>query len=104
MLERGVPVRHTTIHGWVKRYAPGSGDNVKAVPESVIMDYCLVETVVLVEKQRKYLYSAMSPDGTTLDFILYDAADRQAAERFLRSRLQGGGSGDTAAADTISIA
>ena len=23
MLERGVPVRHTTIHGWVKRYAPG---------------------------------------------------------------------------------
>jgi diguanylate cyclase (GGDEF)-like protein len=88
MLERGVPVRHTTIHRWVQRYSPESGENLEARSKPPIMNYRVVETFILVEKQRKYLYRARNPEGITLDFILYDTADRQAAECFFHSRLQ----------------
>jgi len=89
MLERGVPVRHTTIRRWVQRYTPESNEQIKFTPEPVNPDYRVVETLVLVKKQRKYLYRAISPNGTTLDFVLYDASGYQEAEQFLRSRLQG---------------
>ncbi|MEN8107357.1 MAG: EAL domain-containing protein [Pseudomonadota bacterium] len=104
MLERGVPVRHTTIHRWVQNYAPEPGEHIKSMPEPANVDYRVVETHVLVEKQRKYLYRAMSPDGITLDFILYDASNRQAAEQFFRSHLHGHGPTSTVAVGAIPLA
>ncbi|MEN8204803.1 MAG: IS6 family transposase, partial [Pseudomonadota bacterium] len=103
MLERGVPVRHTTILRWVRRYTPEPGEHIESMPEPVNMNYCVVETLVLVEKQRKYLYRAINPGGTTLDF-LYNASGRQEAEQFFRLRLQGRGTISTVAAGTISQA
>jgi len=61
-------------------------------------------TGVLVKKQRKHLYRAISPEGTTLDFILYDASGYQEAEHFFRSRLQGRGTISTVAAGAVSLA
>ena len=101
MLERGVPVRHTTIGRWVRRFTPEPGEHIESIPEPVNMDYCVVETLVLVKEQRKYLYRAISPDGITLDFILYDASGYQEAEQFFRSRLQGRGTISTVAAGTV---
>jgi diguanylate cyclase (GGDEF)-like protein len=89
MQERGVPVRHTTIHRWVRRYGPEPDEGIAAMPPGEIMDYRVVETFVSVEKQRKYLYRAIGPDGVAVDFILYDAADRQAAAQFFRGHLPG---------------
>jgi diguanylate cyclase (GGDEF)-like protein len=101
MLERGVPVRRTTIGQWVRRFMPETDEHIEPMPEPVNMDYCVVETLVLVKKQRKYLYRAISPDGTTLDFILYDTSGYQEAEQFFRSRLQGRGTISTVAAGTV---
>ncbi|MGD8311788.1 MAG: EAL domain-containing protein [Gammaproteobacteria bacterium] len=103
MLERGVPVRHTTIHRWVQRYSPESGDYLESIPEPPTTEYRVVETFVLVEKQRKYLYRAISPEGITLDFVLCDTANRQAAECLFQSRLQEAGNA-TVTADTVSLA
>lgn len=105
MLERGVPARHTTIHRWVQRYGPEPGEPLQSVPETVNTDYRVVETFVLVEKQRKYLYRAIGSNGIALDFILYDASDRLAAEQFFRGRLQGNGcTTTTVPADHVSLA
>jgi diguanylate cyclase (GGDEF)-like protein len=105
MLERGVPVRHTTIHRWVQRYGPEAGESIEAMQETVNTDLHVVETFVMVEKQRKYLYRAMGSGGIILDFILYDASDRLAAEQFFRGRLQEGRyTATTVPADTVSTA
>ena len=85
MLERGVPVRHTTIHRWTRRHATGLDTRSESPLNPVQADLRFVETLVQVEQQRKYLYRAMTDGGETLDFILYDTPDRRAAERFLRS-------------------
>jgi diguanylate cyclase (GGDEF)-like protein len=104
MLERGVPVRHTTIHRWVQRYAPERGEHIESMPEPVNIKYHVVETLVLFDKQRKYLYRAMSPDGAALDFILYDASDRQAAEQYFHTQLQGRGATSNVSAGAVSLA
>lgn len=90
MLERGVPVRHTTIHGWVQRYSPESDNPVQAPAHPVNRDYHVEETSVYVKDQRKYLYRAISANGDTLDFILFDAPDSWAAREFFLKHLQTG--------------
>ncbi|MGD2055285.1 MAG: EAL domain-containing protein [Gammaproteobacteria bacterium] len=105
MQERGVPVRHTTIHRWVQRYGSDPGEPVESMPQTVNTDFRVVLTFVRVEKQRKYLYRAMGSDGIALDFILYDISDHLAAEEFFHCRLRGGGYTATSVPkNTVSIA
>lgn len=87
MLERGVPVRHTTINGWVQRYGAESGHRVQALANHGNLNYQVEEAYVSVKGQRKYLYRAISPDGNTLDFKLCDVAEFWAASDFFHSHL-----------------
>ena len=96
MLERGVPVRHSTIHRWVRNYGHESADMVKSLSDSSIQDYHFEESFVCVKGIRKYLYLAIGPDGNTLDFKFCDAPDSEAAKELFRRHLQAGDvTGDT---------
>lgn len=88
MQERGVPVRHTTIHRWIQRYGTDTGERSGTSAQAGALEFRVAESFVLVENQRKYLYRAVSAAGESLDFVLYDKADRMTAELFFRERLQ----------------
>lgn len=90
MLERGVPVRHTTIHGWVRRYGPDSDNPVTALASAVGRDYHVEEADMYVKGQHKYLYRAIGADGNTLDFKLCDTPGSGAARELFRRRVQTG--------------
>jgi transposase-like protein len=90
MLERGVPVRHSTIHRWVRRYGDESVVLGKASPNPLRRKYHVEEANIYVKGQRKYLYRAISPEGDILDFKFCDVPESESARELFRSHLQAG--------------
>ena len=87
MAERGLGIDHTTIYRWVQRYAPelekGCKPHLKQTTDSWRVD----ETYVKVKGQWLYLYRAVDSAGNTLEFLLSEHRDTQAAKRFLARAL-----------------
>ncbi len=87
MLERGLPVDHTTIYRWVQRYAPEldkrSRPHLKACNDSWRVD----ETYIKIRGTWTYLYRAVDSEGNTLEFLLSPTRDAQAAKRFFVKAL-----------------
>jgi transposase, IS6 family len=87
MLERGLPVDHTTIYRWVQHYAPElekrGPPHLKATNDSWRVD----ETYVKMKKAWMYLYRAVDSQGNTLEFLLTPTRDAQAAKRFFAKAL-----------------
>jgi IS6 family transposase len=87
ILERGLRVDHTTVFRWVQRYAPEldkrSRPHLKATNDSYRVD----ETYIKIKKVWHYLYRAVDSEGHTLDFLLSETRDAQAAKKFFRKVL-----------------
>jgi len=83
MLERGLPVDHTTIFRWVQKDAPElekrCRPHLKACNDSWRVD----ETSIKIKKVWMSLYRAVDSDGQTLEFLFSPTRDAQAAKRFL---------------------
>jgi hypothetical protein len=91
LLERGLPVRHTTIHRWVRPHALQAGDSPPGAAMASRPVFRVEEGFAMLKGQRKYLYRAMDCDGRMLDFVLCDAPAREAAALFFRRRVPGEG-------------
>jgi IS6 family transposase len=87
MLERGLPVDHTTIFRWVQRYAPEFDKRCRPALNVTTDSYRVDETYIKIKKQWHYLYRAVDAAGATLDFMLSPSRDAEAAERFFRKVL-----------------
>lgn len=87
MLERGLPVDHTTISRWVQHYAPElekrCRPHLKATNDSWRVD----ETYIKVKKEWVYLYRSVDSEGNTLDFFLSSTRDAHAAKEFFLKTL-----------------
>jgi transposase, IS6 family len=87
MLERGLPVDHTTIYRWVQKYAPElekrCRPHLKACNDSWKVD----ETYIKVRKVWMYLYRAVDSRGNTLEFLLSLTRDAEAAKLFFLKAL-----------------
>jgi transposase, IS6 family len=87
MLERGLPIDHTTISRWVQRHAPElekrCRPHLKATTESWRVD----ETYVKIKATWMSLYRAVDSEGTTLEFLLCATRDAEAAKRFFLKAL-----------------
>ncbi len=99
MLERGVPVRHTTIRNWVQRYGAEPDNRVEALADHGSPGYQVEQAYVYVKGHRKYLYRAIGLDGNTLDFKLCDVPEFWTASDFFRRHLQAGDVTSTVAND-----
>ncbi|MBT8117382.1 MAG: EAL domain-containing protein [Gammaproteobacteria bacterium] len=99
MLERGVPVRHTTIRNWVQRYNAEADNRVNPRADYGSPDYKVEEAYIYVKGHRKYLYRAIGLDGNTLDFKLCDVPEFWTASDFFRRHLQAGDVTGTVAND-----
>ncbi|MEY4064374.1 MAG: hypothetical protein RIR26_582 [Pseudomonadota bacterium] len=91
MEERGVDVDHSTIHRWVLKYAPELEEEFRKRKKPVGPSWRVDETHVKVKVHWKYLYKAVDKDGATIDFLLTEKRNVEAAKRFFRKSIHSSG-------------
>jgi transposase-like protein len=82
MAERGVDLAHTTIMRWVQRYVPEFEKRWRRYSRSVATSWRVDETYIRVGGRWTYLYRAVDNQGLTVDFLLSEHRDIEAAKRF----------------------
>jgi transposase-like protein len=90
MVERGLKVDHTTIYRWVQQYAPELEKRCKPHLKQTTDSWRVDETYIKVKGEWLYLYRAVDSAGNTLEFLLSEHQDTQAAKRFLARALDAG--------------
>src|SRR5438132_9451833 len=88
MLERGVHVDHSTISRWVIKYSPQLEEAFHRRKRPVWVSWRMDETYIKIKGQWYYLYRAVDKTGQTIDFLLTDQRDEQAAKRFLTKAIR----------------
>ena len=83
MEERGVDVDHSTINRWTIKESPRLAEAFPRRQRPVWGSWRLAETSIKVKGQWRYLYRAVDNTGQTIDVLLTEARDEQAAKRFL---------------------
>ncbi len=83
MEERGVEVDHSTINRWVIKYSPQLEEAFHRRKRLVWVSWRMDETYIKVKGEWRYLYRAVDKMGQTIDFLLTEQRDEQAAKRFL---------------------
>ena len=99
MEERGVPVDHAPIQRWVVQYSPLLEEAFHRRKRSVWISWRMDETYIKVKGQWRYLYRAMDKHGQTIDFLLTEQRDTEAALRFLKKAIRRNGLPETITID-----
>ena len=89
--ERGVPVDHATIQRWVVKYSPQLEEAFHRRKRAVWVSWRMDETYIKVKGQWRYLYRAVDKHDQTIDFLLTEHRDTEAALRFLKKAIRRNG-------------
>ena len=92
MAERGVDLAHPTIMRWVQRYVPEFEKRWRRSARSVATSWRVDETYIRVGGRWTYLYRAVDNQGLTVDFLLSEHRDIEAAKRFFTQAINQHGS------------
>src|ERR671922_644323 len=99
MFERGVTVDHSTVNRWVIKYSPQLEEAFHRRKRPVWVSWRLDETYIRVKGQWYYLYRAVDKEGQTIDFLLTEYRDKEAALRFLKKAIRRNGVPETITID-----
>jgi transposase-like protein len=88
MAERGVEVDHSTINRWVIKYSPQLEEAFHRRKRAVWVSWRMDETYIKIKGVWRYLYRAVDKQGQTIDFLLTEQRDEQAAKRFLAKAIR----------------
>jgi transposase-like protein len=99
MRERGVPVDHATVNRWVVKYSPQLEEAFHRWKRPVRVGWRMDETYIKVKGEWRYLYRAADKMGQTIDFLLTEQRDEQAATRFLTKAIRRHGVPETITID-----
>lgn len=88
MAERGVSVDHATLQRWVVKYSPLLEEAFPQRKRPVYISWRMDETYIKVKGQWRYLYRAVDQHGQTIDFLLTQERDEQAAKHFLTKAIR----------------
>ena len=88
LAERGVEVDHATINRWVIKYSPQLEEAFHRRKRPVWVSWRMDETYIKVKGQWRYLYRAVDKQGQTIDFLLTEHRDEEAARRFLKKAIR----------------
>jgi len=88
MEERGVEVDHSTINRWVIKYSPQLAEAFHRPKRPVWVSWRMDETYIRVKGEWRYLYRAVDKHGQTIDFLLTEQRDQEAALRFLKKAIR----------------
>jgi putative transposase len=86
--ERGVPIDHATIQRWVVKYSPQLEEAFHRRKRAVWVSWRMDETYIKVKGEWRYLYRAVDKQGHTIDFLLTEQRDQEAALRFLKKAIR----------------
>jgi len=86
--ERGVPIDHATIQRWVVKYSPQLEEAFHRRKRPVWVSWRMDETYMKGKGQWYYLYRAVDKTGQTIDFLLTEHRNEQAAKRFLTKAIR----------------
>jgi putative transposase len=99
MLERGVHVDHSTVNRWVIKYSPQLEEAFDRRKRPVWVSWRMDETYIKVKGEWRYLYRAVDKYGETIDFLLTEHRDTEAALRFLKKAIRRNGAPETITID-----
>jgi putative transposase len=99
MEERGVEVDHSTINRWVITYSPHLEEASHRRKRAVGVSWRTDETYIKVQGQGRSLYWAVDKQGQTMDFLLTEQRDKEAALRFLKKAIRRHGVPETITID-----
>jgi putative transposase len=88
MEERGVSVDHATINRWVLKYSPQLEEAFHRRKQPVWVSWRMDETYIRIKGEWRYLYRAVDKHGQTIDFLLTEQRDQEAALRFLKKAIR----------------
>ena len=87
------------IRRWVIKYSPQLDAAFHRRKRPVWVSWRLDETSIRVKGQWTYLYRAVDTDGHTIDFLLTEHRDKEAALRFLKKAIRRNGGPETITID-----
>src|SRR5438128_2849908 len=99
MAERGVEVDHSTMNRWVIKYSPQLEEAFHRRKRPVWVSWRMDETYIKVKGVWRYLYRAVDKYGETIDFLLTEQRDKEAALRFLKKAIRRNGLPETLTID-----
>jgi putative transposase len=99
MAERGVDVDHSPINRWTIKYSPLLEEAFHRRKRPVWVSWRLDETSIKVKGQWRYLYRAVDKHGQTIDFLLTEHRDTEAALQFLKKAIRRNGVPETITID-----
>jgi putative transposase len=99
MLEGGVHVDHSTINRWVVKYSPQLEEAFHRRKRPVWVSWRMDETYIKVKGHWYYLYRAVDKQGQTIDFLLTEHRDEEAALTFLKKAIRRHGVPETITID-----
>src|SRR5213082_1739527 len=88
MEARGVEVDHSTMNRWVIKYSPQLEEAFHRRKRPVWVSWRMDETYIKVKGHWYYLYRAVDKQGQTIDFLLTEHRDEQAAKCFLTKAIR----------------
>jgi putative transposase len=97
--ERGVSVDHATVNHWVLKYSPQLEEAFHRCKHPVWISWRMDETYIKVKGQWRYLYRAVDKSGQTIDFLLMEQRDGQAAKHSLTKAIRRHGVPETITID-----
>jgi putative transposase len=86
--ERGVSVDHATINRWVIKYSPQLEEAFHRRKRPAGSSWRMDETYIRIKGEWRYLYRAVDKPGQTIDFLLTEHRDQEAALRFLKKAIR----------------
>jgi putative transposase len=86
--ERGVSIDHSTVNRWVIKYSPQLEDAFHRRKRPVRRSWRMDETYIKIKGEWRYLYRAVDKQGQTIDFLLTEHRDQEAALRFLKQAMR----------------
>jgi len=99
MREREVPVDHATVNRRVIKYSPPLEEAFHHRKRPVRVSWRMDETYLNVKGEWHYLYRAVDKQGQTIDFLLTEHRDIEAALRFLKKAIRRHGAPETITID-----
>ena len=88
MRKRGVNVDHATVNPWVIKYSPQLEEAFHRRKRPVWVSWRMDETYIRFQGEWRYLYRAVDKHGQTIDFLLTEHRDKEAARRFLKQAIR----------------
>ncbi len=87
LAERGVAVDHATLNRWAVKFSPLIAANAPDKKRPTAISCRIDETYIKVRGRWTYLYRAVDRDAHTLDFMLSERRDTDAARRFFKRAI-----------------